>query len=80
MRRTGHRSDRGALPEVVGDAALIAAPDPGALSNALQTVVSDEACAQRLRAAGPLRARELGWDRTAAGWLSVLRLAAGRDD
>jgi glycosyltransferase involved in cell wall biosynthesis len=48
-------SDRGALPEVVGDAALVAPPTAEALADALRAAL-EPATADRLRAAGPARA------------------------
>ncbi|HWH13160.1 MAG TPA: glycosyltransferase, partial [Miltoncostaeaceae bacterium] len=48
-------SDRGALPEVVGDAALVAPPTARALADALRAAL-EPATADRLRAAGPARA------------------------
>jgi len=48
-------SDRGALPEVVGEAALVAAPTADALADALRAAL-EPATADRLRGAGPGRA------------------------
>jgi glycosyltransferase involved in cell wall biosynthesis len=70
-------SDRGALPEVVGDAAVVVAPTVEAVTGGLRDVLTDPALAARLRAAGPRRAGRFGWERTAAGWLAVLRTAGG---
>ena len=36
-------SDRGSLPEVVGDAALVVTPEAGAVAEALRTVLGDPA-------------------------------------
>lgn len=72
-------SDRGALPEVVGDAAIVCEPTPGALASALETVLTDAGVSRALSAAGRARALELPWERTAEGWLAALRRAAGRD-
>jgi glycosyltransferase involved in cell wall biosynthesis len=69
-------SDRGALPEVVGDAGLLVSPEPREVSAAVRRVVSDPALAARLRAAGPIRAQSFSWRRMARGWLDVLRDAA----
>ena len=69
-------SDRGALPEVVGDAGLVTAPEALAVEHALERVLTDPALAQRLRTAGPRRAAGFTWERTAEGWLEVLRAAA----
>jgi glycosyltransferase involved in cell wall biosynthesis len=72
-------SNGGALPEVVGDAAVLADPTPDALAAALASVLSDDALAGRLRTAGRARAEELSWERTARGWLAALRQAAAGD-
>jgi glycosyltransferase involved in cell wall biosynthesis len=60
-------SNRGALPEVCGDAAVLVSPDDAAgLSDALEAVVTDEGLRARLVAAGPERAAPFRWTRTAA--------------
>jgi glycosyltransferase involved in cell wall biosynthesis len=69
-------SDRGALPEVVGDAALIVDPNAGAVEDALARVLTDRSLADRLRRAGIERAAGFHWRKTAEGWLEVLRAAA----
>jgi glycosyltransferase involved in cell wall biosynthesis len=69
-------SNRGALPEVVGDAAILSEPTPDELETALSRVLTDEALARHLRAAGRARAESMTWDRTADGWLAVLHRAA----
>jgi glycosyltransferase involved in cell wall biosynthesis len=69
-------SDRGALPEVVGEAGLCVAPEPAALEEALARVLTDPALAARLTAAGRERAAGLTWSRTAEGWLASLERAA----
>jgi glycosyltransferase involved in cell wall biosynthesis len=69
-------SDRGALPEVVGDAGLVVEPDPEAVSDAVVRVIGDPRLTDQLRAAGVARATGFSWERTAAGWLDVLRSAA----
>lgn len=70
-------SDRGALPEVVGDAAVVVAPTVDGVTEGLRAVLTEPALAARLSAAGPQRARRFTWEQTAAGWLTVLRAAAG---
>jgi len=72
-------SSTGALPEVVGDAALLAEPTSHGLANALERVLTDGELAARLREAGPERARRMTWEKTADGWLTALR-AAGNGD
>jgi glycosyltransferase involved in cell wall biosynthesis len=55
-------SDRGALPEVCGNAALLVDPtDPAALAEAILAARGDE----RLRSAGLARAHPFTWERTA---------------
>lgn len=69
-------SNRGALPEVVGDAGVVVDPTAQAVQGALRRVLSDAALSERLRRDGVERARLFSWEQTAAGWLKVLRLAA----
>jgi len=69
-------SNRGALPEVVGDAALVSEPTPDALEAELLRVLTDADLAKRLRGAGRARAQTMTWQRTAAGWLTALERAA----
>jgi glycosyltransferase involved in cell wall biosynthesis len=58
-------ADRGALPEVCGDAALLVDPlDAEAVAAALERVLDDP---EPWRAAGPPRAAPLTWAATAAG-------------
>jgi len=70
-------SDRGALPEVVGDAAVVTPPDADSIERGLRRVLEDPALADRLRDAGRRRAADFTWQRTAHGWLRSLHLAAG---
>ena len=69
-------SNRGALPEVAGDAAILTEPDPDSLAEALGRVLSDEALRERLRGSARARAEAFSWDRTARGWLAALERAA----
>jgi glycosyltransferase involved in cell wall biosynthesis len=70
-------SSRGALPEVVGDAALLVRPESvDDLRNAMATLLEDATAAADLRARGFARAREFTWDRTAALTLDAYRRAA----
>jgi glycosyltransferase involved in cell wall biosynthesis len=60
-------SDRGAIPEVVGDAALIIdAEDDAALARQLTAVLSDGTTAQRLRRRGAARVAGYSWADAAA--------------
>ena len=55
-------ADRGALPEVCGDAALYVDPeDPRAVADGIERALDDE----RLRTAGRARAAQFTWERTA---------------
>ena len=69
-------SDRGSLPEVVGDAGLVVAPTVDAVAGALAEVLADPGRAAELGAAARARALTFPWTRTVAGWLGALRTAA----
>jgi glycosyltransferase involved in cell wall biosynthesis len=59
-------SNAGAIPEVVGDAAVLFDPsDPDALAHALSRLATDEAWALDRAAAGLTRARAFTWDAAA---------------
>ncbi len=59
-------SDRGAIPEVVGDAGLLAdAEDDAAIADHIAHVLSDSARAQRMRERGWTRATQFSWEQTA---------------
>ncbi len=65
------------LPEVVGDAGLLADPrDPPALAEALVRLATDRELHARLRARGLARAGEFSWERTARQVRAVLGRAA----
>jgi glycosyltransferase involved in cell wall biosynthesis len=64
------------LPEVVGDAGLLADPkDVGALARALMHVVMDPELSIRLRRRGLQRAAQFTWQRCAEATLAVLEEA-----
>lgn len=66
-------TNRTAVPEVVGDAALLIDPaDPGAIADAIWSVLSDSAQQDRLRRAGRRRADSYTWARTAERLRQVL--------
>jgi glycosyltransferase involved in cell wall biosynthesis len=72
-------SDRSSLPEVAGDAALLFDPeDIGAIARAVDTLLHDRATAERLRAAGPMRAREFSWESTARATIASYGRAIDR--
>ena len=67
-------TDATALPEVLGDAALLVpAHDRTALASGLRRLVGDEAYRAELAAAGIRRARSFSWTRTAALTADVYR-------
>ena len=62
------------LPEVVGDAALLAPPgDPVALAHAIERILGDQSLRERLVAAGAARAAQLTWAATADATARVYR-------
>jgi glycosyltransferase involved in cell wall biosynthesis len=70
-------SRAGSLPEIGGDAALYVPPDDaGAWAAALRGVVEDSALRDRLRAAGPARAKLFSWDESARRHLELFRAVA----
>jgi glycosyltransferase involved in cell wall biosynthesis len=69
-------ADRGALPEVLGDAGLTVNPeDPEALACAIGRLVSDQALAAACSARGVLRARQFTWRRSAEAAVEAYRHA-----
>jgi glycosyltransferase involved in cell wall biosynthesis len=72
-------SDRGALREVVGEAALVIPPSVNAIAEGLRAL-QDPAIADRLRAAGPLRAASYSSTRLGSAAWEAIRSAvsAGR--
>ena len=65
-------SNRGALAEVAGDAALLFDPESEqAIASAMRTLIEDRAEAERLAAAGRVRATGFSWRATAAGTLAA---------
>jgi len=66
-------SDRGSLPEVVGDAGVLTEPTAEAVEVALFDLISSPKRMEGLGRAGLTRALDLGWEATAAGWLKALR-------
>lgn len=69
-------SNRGSLPEVAGDAALLIDPDDHVgMANAIWAFLSDKTKKQVYIARGLARAREFTWERTAAETLRAYELA-----
>lgn len=71
-------ANRGALPELVGDAGELFEPDAPLLVEALRHVVSDRDLRRRMRDAGWQRAREYSWDESARRTRGAWTLAAER--
>ena len=67
----------GAVPEVVGDAALVVPVGDGpALAHALRQVLGDEALAQDLADAGEARVLAFPWSATVDGIVDLYHRAA----
>lgn len=67
-------SDRTAIPEVAGDAALYFDPENvGAIASAIARADADPALRARLAAAGRARAAEFSWKRAAGETLAIYR-------
>lgn len=67
-------SDRGSLPEVVGEAGLLLPPDDlDGWGDALHRVLNDAELAARLRRAGPRQAAQFTWRKTAEATLALYR-------
>jgi glycosyltransferase involved in cell wall biosynthesis len=72
-------SDRPALPEVAGDAALFFDPfDQAAVTDAVRRLLRDERLREELSARGLQRARDFSWARTAEETLASYRRAVGQ--
>ncbi len=71
-------SDRSAMPEVTGPAAMCVDPaDPPAIASALLELLNDPNLRRTLSEAGRRRAALFSWDEAAAATAQVLRQAAG---
>ncbi len=72
-------SDRGAIPEVVGRAAIVIdAEDDGALCDHLSRLLSDKGERERWRTLGLSRAAQFSWDRIAEQVLECYQLVASK--
>jgi glycosyltransferase involved in cell wall biosynthesis len=72
-------SNRGSIPEVAGDAALLVdAEDAAGLAHSIERVLTDPAEADRLRQLGFARAAGFSWASTARRVLDVYQCAAQR--
>ena len=67
-------SNRGSLPEVVGDAAAVCDPDDETgMAQALARLLTDRQAREQSRALGLARAAQFSWDATARGMLQLYR-------
>lgn len=66
-------SDRGSLPEVVGDAGVVTEPTAEALEVALYDLITSPKRMEELGRAGLARSLQFSWKATADGWLRALR-------
>lgn len=72
-------SDRTAMPEVAGGAALTVNPhDPISISEAMERILTEEELRASLIEKGNLRCRDFSWDKTAAGLWRCMELAMNR--
>jgi len=72
-------SDRGALAEVAGDAAVRFDPlVPGSIAAAIEQVLASPQEAERLREAGAAQAARFTWSKTAAGTLAAYQRVPGQ--
>jgi glycosyltransferase involved in cell wall biosynthesis len=70
-------SNVSALPELVGEAAVLVDPrDDASIAEGLLRIVTDESLRQRLREAGLARAARYDWDETARATAAALHAAA----
>jgi len=68
-------ADRASLPEVVGEAGLLADPDdPGDIVRALTRVLTDEPLRAQMRERGLAQAARFTWEKTARETLDVYRM------
>ncbi len=71
-------TERSALPEVVGDAAILLDPtDVESIAHAIDLILADKHLRERLREAGPARAAAFSWARAADETIAVYRAVAG---
>ena len=71
-------ANRGALPEVLGDAGPLVDPDdPSAIAGGIARLLEDDSYASACTAKGVLRARQFNWTRTAQLVYDAYRQATG---
>lgn len=71
-------SERGSLPEVAGDAALLVNPDDlDELTNAMQRALEDETLRVQLRERGLGNVKRFSWEKTARETLDIYQRVMG---
>jgi glycosyltransferase involved in cell wall biosynthesis len=67
-------SERGSLPEVAGDAALLVNPDDlDGLASAMERALEDEPLRAQMRSRGLAQAARFSWEKTARETLGIYR-------
>ena len=67
-------SNVASLPEVAGDAALLVEPEyVGAITSAMNQLLTDASLTQQLKAAGLQRVQQFSWEKTGQATVEVLR-------
>lgn len=69
-------SNRGSLPEVIGDGGMSVEPDADSVSGAMSSIADNVHLARTLQTRGWARASEFSWDRTASETAEVYREVA----
>ena len=71
-------SERGSLPEIAGDAALLVNPDDlDGLASAMERTLKDESLRAQLRARGLANVKRFSWEKTARETLDIYKRVAG---
>jgi glycosyltransferase involved in cell wall biosynthesis len=65
-------SDRGALTEVGGDAAILVEPSADGITDGLRSLLSDSGVARSVGSACAIRAKQFSWDRCATEWAAAI--------
>lgn len=68
-------TDRGGIPDVAGDAALLVEPTPTSIADAIQRVISDPLLRDRLRTRGSERVLQFTWAKSGLALRSVVEEA-----
>jgi glycosyltransferase involved in cell wall biosynthesis len=71
-------SNRGALPEVSGGAAVLVEPTAAGVAQGLAEVLGNPERAKEIGGACALRARDFTWDRCTAGWTTAIHAGIDR--